>query len=778
MKDLLQKSKTELISELHNVRAQLAAAMKQAAQQAVTLPGIDEDALRKMLPEAEGDEVFLATETGRLAFANELMTGRLGYESHEASLLTIPDIDQEKSRGEWLSLVSSLKRSGKSANMDVQHTARDGGTVEKSLTLKFVNTNGKNYVLGIARLKRPVEDPREQAAGPVTRDAFMMNVMFDGFLLVDTKGAVRDINQAMELMLGYGRADILGRTYLDPRWRLLDDDMNPLKISDHPIGVALVEELPVSKMKARLVRSDGEVLPVAINAVPIYDAARRLGGAMACFRSGVLEEEADEPEEVKRLSFREIHDELLAMMFRWESIHVVQRYMCESLVHALGLGLAWIGSVTPDDPRVTTVANSGDRSDFLLKTKVRWDDSDFGNGPSGLAIRTGEVQVVDMIATDPRMDPWRKQALSFGLHSTVSLPIMLGDQRYGVLSCLAVEERFFTPDRVESLRELSVLLSFCWAALTQRTAYEEKSFECDIMTSRLQGILSGVPHAIAVFDALAPFRCITSNPGFRALLDEPYRRDGGIDHFLSDFIMSCLHRSLYDDIQLVLESGEPMERLDDSFVSWDGTGSAWNWRLQPIHRDGPIVEILYLAWPSTAPAGGAEAPQEVAEVGTFTPLTLTLGEFTLEEKPLPAPATEPAPASGSDGMRIGEVFDVVHQGVICLEMPELPARARKDRKLQHVYTASHITVCNDAALRFLDLQEGDAPLGRAAEDVLPTSEEFGDAMIEALSGKAGEATLHSTQEVKNGGFRILNTRLFPERTGDVLRLWITITEMM
>jgi len=44
------------------------------------------------------------------------------------------------------------------------------------------------------------------------------------------------------------------------------------------------------------------------------------------------------------------------------------------------------------------------------------------NGPTGLAIKNGEFRICQDVAADPRMTPWRQEALARGYHSSAAFP--------------------------------------------------------------------------------------------------------------------------------------------------------------------------------------------------------------------------------------------------------------------------------------------------------------------------------------------------------------------
>jgi PAS domain-containing protein len=127
---------------------------------------------------------------------------------------------------------------------------------------------------------------------------------------------------------------------------------------------------------------------------------------------------------------------------------------------------------------------------------------------------------------------------------------------------------------------------------------------------------------------------------------------------------------------------------------------------------------------------------------------------------------------------VARAFDIVEQGVVCLDLPEIAPRARREKRVQQIFNESRVVLCNDTAMHLLGIVPEPHMTGRQGKDILPASDDFIDAMLDTLSSKSGKQTFAATREVKGVGFRILQYNFHQERTpGLPLRLWFTVTEM-
>lgn len=124
--------------------------------------------------------------------------------------------------------------------------------------------------------------------------------MTEGVVLQNREGLIVDCNPAAERILGLKREDMMGSTSFDPRWRAIHPDGRPFPGPDHPAPVALRTGLPQRNILIGVHRSDGPLVWVVVNAVPIFRPGEQTAYAvLVTFR--------DSTEEV--LSRRELIDE-------------------------------------------------------------------------------------------------------------------------------------------------------------------------------------------------------------------------------------------------------------------------------------------------------------------------------------------------------------------------------------------------------------------------------------------------------------------------------------
>jgi len=155
--------------------------------------------------------------------------------------------------------------------------------------------------------------------------------------------------------------------------------------------------------------------------------------------------------------------------------------ICDVVVEEAGYRLCWVGRAENDEAKtVRPVAQAGFEAGYLATLNITWADTERGQGPTGTCIRTGQTVLSKRIATDPKMTPWRAEALKRGYASSVAIPLLVDSKAFGALMIYAAEPDVFGPEEVSLLTELADDLAFGIAAL--RTRIERARAEEEVRT--------------------------------------------------------------------------------------------------------------------------------------------------------------------------------------------------------------------------------------------------------------------------------------------------------
>ena len=141
------------------------------------------------------------------------------------------------------------------------------------------------------------------------------------------------------------------------------------------------------------------------------------------------------------------------------------RQICRIAVEEGRFRMAWIGVVDQEKGFVKAVAQHGLAEGYLEKLKIPLVDSPESRGPTGTAVREGRHDICNDFANDPRMSPWREEALKRGYRSSGSFPLRVGSRVIGSLTMYAGEPGFFTDEEVTLLESLAHDVSFAMESM-------------------------------------------------------------------------------------------------------------------------------------------------------------------------------------------------------------------------------------------------------------------------------------------------------------------------
>ena len=172
--------------------------------------------------------------------------------------------------------------------------------------------------------------------------------------------------------------------------------------------------------------------------------------------------------------------------------------ICDLIVEEAGYRLCWVGRAENDPAKpVTAIAQAGFEEGYLATLNITWADTERGRGPTGTCIRTRETVVAKHIATDPRMIPWRAEALKHGYGSSAAIPLIVDSQAFGAIMIYAAEPGAFSTEEVKLLTELASDLAFGIGTLRTRAERDRNAYEHEHHAEILQKSLEQSIRAIA-----------------------------------------------------------------------------------------------------------------------------------------------------------------------------------------------------------------------------------------------------------------------------------------
>jgi len=288
----------------------------------------------------------------------------------------------------------------------------------------------------------------------------------DAIISKDLNGVIQTWNVGAEMIFGYTAEEAIGRniSLLVPSGHAdeVPDILRRLSQGEH------IENFETVRM-----RKDGTVIPVSLNFSAIRDSSGKVIGASKIAHD--ITERKRAVEALLRLNkaLKALSDGSQAIVRAKDEPEYLND-VCRIIVEDCGYSMTWIGFAENDSAKsVRPVAHSGFEEGYLETLKLTWADTVRGRGPTGTAIRTGNVAVCRNMLTDPAFTPWREEAIKRGYASSIVLPLRAADRVFGAISMYSKEADPFTEDEIRLLTELTDNVAYGIEILRIRAAQKQ-----------------------------------------------------------------------------------------------------------------------------------------------------------------------------------------------------------------------------------------------------------------------------------------------------------------
>lgn len=212
-------------------------------------------------------------------------------------------------------------------------------------------------------------------------------------------------------------------------------------------------------------RKDGSVFPVEISG-RAFDVGGRI--YRQSFVRDITQRKELEREVVRLSRVQKALQAANSVLLRAGAESDLYKEMCEILVQLGGYRLACVSAPNIDAGKtIRFLAIAGFDDGYLAQAAVSWGDSPRSTGPTGGALRTGQVQVNQDFETNPAMAPWRVAALQRNFHASIALPINLEGKILAALTLYAEQPNAFNEEETRMLVALAEDISFAALRLRQ-----------------------------------------------------------------------------------------------------------------------------------------------------------------------------------------------------------------------------------------------------------------------------------------------------------------------
>ncbi len=148
----------------------------------------------------------------------------------------------------------------------------------------------------------------------------------------------------------------------------------------------------------------------------------------------------------------------------------IEQVVCDRLANSESYRFAWICAVDSSTQSVEPRAEAG-VDGYLEEIPLSTDpDVPAGQGPTGKAMLTRELQIARNVRDDPDFELWHEYAREYGYRSSAAIPIVHEETLYGVIGLYSERPDAFEEDEREIVDQLGEIVGHAIAAVERKRA--------------------------------------------------------------------------------------------------------------------------------------------------------------------------------------------------------------------------------------------------------------------------------------------------------------------
>ena len=301
---------------------------------------------------------------------------------------------------------------------------------------------------------------RDEAYELTVRNLRFVHAVQDMFIVIDGDDRILETNEAARKAVGYSAEELRG---MDAR-NLRAPDRTDEDDRQDAVRAAAGSQT----FRTVVSRKDGSTFPaeVRISAFELEGQTYRQALGVDISDRVRLEQEVLRLSRVKRSL-----QAATSILLRARTEAEIFGQICTSLVELGDYRMVAV-AVPNDDPGKTFhfPAIAGYENGYLAHAHITWNDEPTGNGPLGMAIKSGVVQVNQDFEANAETRPWHDEALRRGYRSSIALPLRRHGTVAAALMIYAAEPQAFDGEEVQLLSALTDDISYALSRIASTPA--------------------------------------------------------------------------------------------------------------------------------------------------------------------------------------------------------------------------------------------------------------------------------------------------------------------
>ncbi|MFZ6687729.1 HD domain-containing phosphohydrolase [Undibacterium sp. SXout11W] len=257
---------------------------------------------------------------------------------------------------------------------------------------------------------------------------------------------VLDVNHAVEEMTGYSPVELIGKSYF------------LLHFPEEQSAIAnAIEQFsgPTVLKNVHIQHKDRHAIPIEISfacSLEVQDVMILI----ISFRDLKHVSQSEFELQVKKWELAAYASAVMALS-KAKSREDLMQAVCDALTHEHRYTLASVGIAEDTDEKDVRIAAASGRSKaYIDDLKISWsENSPHGRGPTGIAIRTGIIQVLNDVEMHTNFKPWGEKARLAGIRSSATIPFVFEQNRHGALMVYSSDASTFGPALIELFERLA-----------------------------------------------------------------------------------------------------------------------------------------------------------------------------------------------------------------------------------------------------------------------------------------------------------------------------------
>jgi len=405
------------------------------------------------------DGVFSMDLAGNLTGANRSFCRELELELPQIIGSTFTDIGLSENLSMELDhMIKEVSEKNDSINSEAKIQLPDGQVRYYETVFNPLHDNNENIV-GFGGSIRNITKRKESNQALIESEKRFRHLIKDmpvGVILYGPKSEVITCNPKALELLGITKEQLIENIKLNPEWTMIHEDGSIFTMLDLPVVQVFKTHQSVHDVVIGICRKETTEITWLLKSAEIQ--LKEDGSVRNVVSSFIDITERKE----KEVALRKLNQTLSAlgkssqaMSQPYEESEYLKK-VCEIIVEDTDFPMVWVGYAEYDEAKtIRPVASAGFNDNYLESIKLSWDDNEFGCGPTGTAIRTGNIGICNNMLTDPKFEPWREQALKRGYASSIVFPLITGDFTFGALTIYSQKPDSFSDDEIKLLSKLA-----------------------------------------------------------------------------------------------------------------------------------------------------------------------------------------------------------------------------------------------------------------------------------------------------------------------------------